>query len=107
YPVQPIIRKAVPLAIGLVSASNLHPPILDTLSKYSHADNDLQVAMGLVGAGTNNACLSNITNSLRCYPVPSRPIIWKAVPLTIGLVSRLSTSNLHLPILDTLSKYGH
>ena len=59
----PIIRKAVPLAIGLVSASNPQLPILDTLSKYSH-DNDLQVAinaifaMGLVGAGTNNARLA-------------------------------------------------
>jgi 26S proteasome regulatory subunit N1 len=56
---EPTIRKAVPLAIGLVSALNPHFPILDSLSKYSH-DNDLQVAintlfaMGLVGAGTNN-----------------------------------------------------
>ena len=41
---EPTIRKAVPLAIGLVSASNPHLPILDTLSKYSH-DNDLQVAI--------------------------------------------------------------
>jgi hypothetical protein len=43
---EPTIRNAVPqlpLAIGLVSASNPHLPILDTLSKYSHG-NDLQVA---------------------------------------------------------------
>ena len=32
----------------------LSSALLETLSKYSH-DNDLQVAMGLVGAGTNNA----------------------------------------------------
>ncbi|KAJ7456356.1 armadillo-type protein [Mycena galericulata] len=57
---EPVIRKSVPLAIGLVSISNPQLPILDTLSKYSH-DNDLQVAlnaifaMGLVGAGTNHA----------------------------------------------------
>lgn len=57
---EPVIRKSVPLAIALVSTSNPQLPILDTLSKYSH-DNDLQVAMnaiiamGLVGAGTNNA----------------------------------------------------
>jgi 26S proteasome regulatory subunit N1 len=57
---EPTIWKAVPLAIGLVSASNPHLPILDTLSTYSH-ENDLQVAinaifaMGLVGAGTNNS----------------------------------------------------
>jgi 26S proteasome regulatory subunit N1 len=40
------IRKTVPLAIGLVSASNPHLPILDTLSIYSwRHDNDLQVAI--------------------------------------------------------------
>lgn len=68
----PVIRKAVPLAIGLVSASNPQLPILDTLSKYSH-DNDLQVAinaifaMGLVGAGTNNARLAQMLRQLAGY----------------------------------------
>ena len=38
------IWKAVPLTIGLVSTSNPHLPILDTMSKHSH-NNDLQVAM--------------------------------------------------------------
>jgi 26S proteasome regulatory subunit N1 len=41
---EPIIRKSVPLAIGLVSVSNPQLPILDTLSKYSH-DNDLAAAL--------------------------------------------------------------
>ena len=41
---EPTIRKAVPLTIGHISASNPLLPILDTLSKYSH-DNDLQVAI--------------------------------------------------------------
>ncbi|KAF8921613.1 armadillo-type protein [Mucidula mucida] len=69
---EPIIRKAVPLAIGLVSASNPVLPILDTLSKYSH-DNDLAVAlnaifaMGLVGAGTNNARLGQMLRQLAGY----------------------------------------
>ena len=69
---EPIIRKAVPLAIGLVSTSNPQLPILDTLSKYSH-DNDLQVAinaifaMGLVGAGTNNARLAQMLRQLAGY----------------------------------------
>jgi 26S proteasome regulatory subunit N1 len=69
---EPIIRKTVPLAIGLVSASNPVLPILDTLSKYSH-DNDLQVAlnaifaMGLVGAGTNNARLAQMLRQLAGY----------------------------------------
>lgn len=69
---EPNIRKAVPLAIGLVSASNPVLPILDTLSKYSH-DNDLAVAlnaifaMGLVGAGTNNARLAQMLRQLAGY----------------------------------------
>jgi 26S proteasome regulatory subunit N1 len=69
---EPVIRKAVPLALGLISASNPQLPILDTLSKYSH-DNDLQVAlnaifaMGLVGAGTNNARLGQMLRQLAGY----------------------------------------
>ncbi|KAI0795452.1 armadillo-type protein [Abortiporus biennis] len=68
----PVIRKAVPLALGLVSASNPQLPIMDTLSKYSH-DSDLQVAlnaifaMGLIGAGTNNAKLAQMLRQLAGY----------------------------------------
>jgi 26S proteasome regulatory subunit N1 len=68
----PVIRKAVPLALGLISASNPQLPIMDTLSKYSH-DNDLQVAlnaifaMGLIGAGTNNARLAQMLRQLAGY----------------------------------------
>jgi 26S proteasome regulatory subunit N1 len=68
----PAIRKSVPLALGLVSASNPQLPILDILSKYSH-DNDLSVAlnaifaMGLVGAGTNNARLAQMLRQLAGY----------------------------------------
>jgi len=68
----PVVRKAVPLALGLVSASNPQLPILDSLSRYSH-DNDLDVAvnailaMGLVGAGTNNARLAQMLRSLASY----------------------------------------
>ncbi|KAJ3555633.1 hypothetical protein NP233_g12161 [Leucocoprinus birnbaumii] len=69
---EPVIRKAVPLAIALVSASNPQLPLLDTLSKYSH-DNDLSVAlnaifaMGIVGAGTNNARLAQMLRQLAGY----------------------------------------
>lgn len=69
---EPTIRKTVPLALGLVSASNPQLNILDTLSKYSH-DNDLDVAlnaifaMGLVGAGTNNARLAQMLRQLAGY----------------------------------------
>jgi len=67
-----IIRKTVPLALGLVSTSNPVLPILDTLSKYSH-DNDLAVAlnaifaMHFVGAGTNNTRLAQMLRQLAGY----------------------------------------
>lgn len=57
---EPAIRRAVPLAIALCSVSNPQLPVIDVLNKYSH-DADIDVAynaifaMGLVGAGTNNA----------------------------------------------------
>jgi len=68
----PIIRKSVPLALGLISASNPQLSILDTLSKYSHdSDRDVAinaiVAMGLVGAGTNNARLAQMLRNLAVY----------------------------------------
>merc|ERR1719285_381786 len=62
---EPIIRRAVPLALALVSISNPQMTILDTLSKFSH-DADAEVAhnaifgLGLLGAGTNNARLAAI-----------------------------------------------
>ena len=68
----PVIRKSIPLALGLISASNPQLNILDTLSKYSH-DSDLEVAqnaifaMGLVGAGTNNARLAQMLRQLAVY----------------------------------------
>lgn len=71
YGDQPI-RTSVPLALALLSASNPQMGILDTLSKYSH-DSDLQVAqnailaMGIVGAGTNNARLAQMLRGLSSY----------------------------------------
>jgi hypothetical protein len=69
---EPGIRKAVPLALGLLCASNPVVNVLDVLSKYSH-DNDQEVAinaifgMGLVGAGTNNARLAQMLRQLAAY----------------------------------------
>ncbi len=66
------IRKAVPLAMGLISPSNPQMKIYDTLSRYSH-DNDNEVAinaifaMGLVGAGTNNARIAQLLRQLASY----------------------------------------
>lgn len=57
---EPAVRRAVPLAIALCSISNPQLAVIDVLNKYSHdSDNDVAYnaifAMGLVGAGTNNA----------------------------------------------------
>lgn len=66
------IRKAVPLALGLISASNPQLTIMDSLSKYSHNE-DLAVAssavigLGLIGAGTNNARLGQLLRGLATY----------------------------------------
>lgn len=66
------IRKTVPLAMGLLNASNPQMKVYDTLSRYSH-DNDIDVAtnaifaMGLVGAGTNNARLAQLLRQLASY----------------------------------------
>jgi 26S proteasome regulatory subunit N1 len=66
------IRKAVPLALGLISPSNPQMKVYDTLSRYSHDnDNDVAInaifAMGLVGAGTNNARLAQLLRQLASY----------------------------------------
>ncbi|KAJ3151446.1 proteasome regulatory particle base subunit, partial [Irineochytrium annulatum] len=69
---EPVIRRAVPLALGVLCASNPAVNVLDILSKYSH-DNDSEVAinaifaMGLVGAGTNNARLAQMLRQLAAY----------------------------------------
>ncbi|KAI6202974.1 26S proteasome non-ATPase regulatory subunit 2 [Aphelenchoides besseyi] len=69
---EPVIRRAVPLALALCSVSNPQLNILETLSKFSHdADNDTAhnaiFAMGLVGAGTNNARLVAMLRQLASY----------------------------------------
>lgn len=66
------IRKVVPLAMGLLSPSNPQMKVYDTLSRYSHDnDNDVAInaifAMGLLGAGTNNARLAQLLRQLASY----------------------------------------
>ncbi len=69
---EPTLRRAVPLALALISVSNPRLNILDTLSKFSH-DADPEVshnaifAMGMVGSGqsltassTNNRSLTSL-----------------------------------------------
>ncbi|KAG5420653.1 RPN1 [Candida metapsilosis] len=87
-----LIRRAVPLAMGLVSISNPQIKVFETLSRYSH-DPDLEVAqnsiyaMGLVGAGTNNARLAQLLRQLASYYIKS--------PDTLFMV-RIAQGLLHL-----------
>jgi 26S proteasome regulatory subunit N1 len=69
---EPIIRRTVPLAIGLLRISNPEVATLDLLNKLAY-DSDKQVSMsailalGLVGAGTNNSRLSGNLRYLATY----------------------------------------
>lgn len=66
------IKRTVPLALALISISNPKLNILETLSKFSH-DTDIEVAcnaifaMGIIGAGTNNARLATMLRQLAQY----------------------------------------
>uniref|UniRef100_A0A5S6R0W0 26S proteasome non-ATPase regulatory subunit 2 n=1 Tax=Trichuris muris TaxID=70415 RepID=A0A5S6R0W0_TRIMR len=68
----PHVRRAVPLALGLISVSNPQLNVLEMLTKFSH-DQDIETAynaifaLGLIGAGTNNARLSTTLRQLAHY----------------------------------------
>ncbi|KAG0679467.1 proteasome regulatory particle base subunit [Pichia californica] len=89
---KPIIKRAVPLAMGLVSTSNAQMNVFETLSRYSH-DQDLEVAynaifsMGLVGAGTNNARLAQLLRQLASYYINDQNGLF---------ISRISQGLVHL-----------
>ncbi|XP_047990980.1 26S proteasome non-ATPase regulatory subunit 2 [Leguminivora glycinivorella] len=86
---EPAVRRAVPLAIALCSISNPQLAVIDVLNKYSHdSDNDVAYnaifAMGLVGAGTNNARLATMLRALALYHGKS-PVHLFMVRLAQGL----------------------
>eukprot|EP01133_Synstelium_polycarpum_P010900 gene10900-12705_t len=66
------IRRAIPMALGLLSASNPRIAVMDILSKLSH-DQDPEVAqgailsLGLIGAGTNNARIGSMLKALAVF----------------------------------------
>eukprot|EP01026_Neomeris_dumetosa_P045237 TRINITY_DN382_c0_g1_i9.p1 TRINITY_DN382_c0_g1~~TRINITY_DN382_c0_g1_i9.p1 ORF type:complete len:679 (-),score=113.03 TRINITY_DN382_c0_g1_i9:160-2196(-) len=68
----PPVRRAVPLAIALIHVSDPQIQPMDTLSRLSH-DADIETAMnavlalGLVGAGTNNSRLAKMLRTLSTY----------------------------------------
>lgn len=68
----PVIKRAVPLALGLLNVSNPKLTVMDTLSKLSH-DSDAQVAqcailaLGFLGAGTNHARIGQLLRTLSTF----------------------------------------
>eukprot|EP01137_Pigoraptor_chileana_P004075 Opistho-2@45258 len=69
---EPVIRRNVPLALAMLCPSNPKLNVLDTLSKLSH-DPDAEVAhnsilaLGIVGAGTNNARIATMLRQLAAF----------------------------------------
>ncbi|XP_014614371.1 PREDICTED: 26S proteasome non-ATPase regulatory subunit 2-like [Polistes canadensis] len=109
-------RRAVPLAMALSSLSNPEPALIDILNKYSH-DNDVDVAhnailaLGLVGAGSNNARLATMLRQLAAYHAKNPSHLF-LVRISQGLVhlgkGTLSLSPLHYAsrILDQTALAG-
>eukprot|EP01087_Luapelamoeba_hula_P008624 TRINITY_DN216_c0_g1_i1.p1 TRINITY_DN216_c0_g1~~TRINITY_DN216_c0_g1_i1.p1 ORF type:complete len:904 (+),score=160.99 TRINITY_DN216_c0_g1_i1:66-2714(+) len=70
----PPVRRAVPLALGLLYVGHPIVGVMDTLSKLSH-DQDADVvssailALGLIGAGTNNSRAAKLLRNLASYYV--------------------------------------
>lgn len=67
-----VIKRAVPLALGLLSISHPRLEVVDALSKLSH-DTDADVAqsailaLGMVGAGTNNSRIAGLLRQLSAF----------------------------------------
>lgn len=86
------IKRAVPLALSLLSVSNPQINIYETLSRYSH-DEDLDVssnaiyAMGILGAGTNNSRLAQLLRNLASYYSNSNSLLF---------MTRMSQGLVHL-----------
>lgn len=87
---EPFVRRAVPLAVALLNTSNPSMGAMDMLSRLSH-DSDVEVganavlAMGIIGAGTNNARLAGLLRSLSAY-YAKEPAMLFLVRVAQGLV---------------------
>ena len=69
---EPIIRRTVPLAIGLLRISHPEVATMDLLNKLAYDSDKLVsksaiLALGLIGAGTNNSRLSGNLRFLATY----------------------------------------
>jgi 26S proteasome regulatory subunit N1 len=86
------VRRAVPLALALVHLSDPEYSVVDLLSKLSHDHNEdcaqaAIMALGLVGAGTNNSRIAGLLRTLSVF--------YKAEPNTL-FVTRIAQGLLHM-----------
>jgi 26S proteasome regulatory subunit N1 len=87
---EPIIKRTVPLAIGLLRISNPEVATMDLLNKLAYdADKGVSksaiLALGLIGAGTNNSRLSGNLRYLATYFGSSRDQLF-VVRIAQGLI---------------------
>ncbi|ETO05494.1 hypothetical protein RFI_31903 [Reticulomyxa filosa] len=66
------VKRAVPLALGLLCVSNPRMEVSDVLSKLSHDHNSVVsqsaiLSLGLISAGTNNARVADMLRGLTSY----------------------------------------
>ncbi|KAK9829660.1 hypothetical protein WJX72_007157 [[Myrmecia] bisecta] len=84
------VRRSVPLALALLNVSKPSMTAMDALSRLSH-DHDTEVAqnaliaLGIIGAGTNNARLAGMLRGLSSYYY-KEPTLLFLVRLAQGLV---------------------
>jgi len=86
------VRRAVPLALGVVHLSDPAYSIVDILSKLSHDHNEecaqaAVLGLGLVGAGTNNSRIAGLLRTLSVF--------YKSSPETL-FITRLAQGLLHM-----------
>ncbi|UKJ88100.1 26S proteasome regulatory subunit [Theileria orientalis] len=96
-------RRAVPLAVALVNISNPAPQIVSLLSKLTH-DSDREVslnailALGLVGAGTNNSRVSQLFQTIAKHSYRDSNLMY-VLRVSVGLLfmgkGTLTLSPLH------------
>lgn len=78
---EPIIKKTVPLAIGLLRISNPDIGAMDLLTKLAY-DTNPEIAqsaifsLGLIGAGTNNSKLGNNLRFLASYYINNADVLF-------------------------------
>jgi 26S proteasome regulatory subunit N1 len=87
---EPIIRRTVPLAMGLLRVSNPEVQTMDLLNKLAYDADKLVAksaifALGMIGAGTNNSRLSGNLRYLATY-YGTTPDILFLVRISQGLI---------------------